>query len=364
MKKSGIRKWRGLLLVCLVLLGEMLLVKMKKKNLQLFTQNLPECVETTAVSPANLYQCHASAWFGSKDGKLYFYTEKELGGDWSDYSQRLWELDRDGIRKLPGFSLKGGSVPFSVDGKLFYTVESKKEDGNTLFSYQLETAEETRLYESDAGVCHTPISVEDDGSFTLPMRVSSMLLCVRPNGACSLSAEAKEYQMGDAVYYLEKDGAYMHVFRREAGGEAEQMGLSQYASDCYLIPYQDKLLVWSDSDTTPLYWIDKTGNITAPLKIEGLRVYSTITTHGDFVYVSFIRYKEYGEIGMRRFEEDTVEGTYQISFADGTVTKLNDWIFDGMYCFDDTGIYCCTSKSELYFMDFSGNVLPILAEKP
>ena len=63
---------------------------------------------------------------------------------------------------------------------------------------------------------------------------------------------------------------------------------------------------------------------------------------------------------MRRFENDTEEGTWRIDLKDGTKEKINDYIFCGMYTFDDTCIYCCDEDENIYRMELDGEVSPIL----
>lgn len=49
-----------------------------------------------------------------------------------------------------------------------------------------------------------------------------------------------------------------------------------------------------------------------------------------------------------------------IDLKDGTKEKINDYIFCGMYNFDDTCIYCCDEDGNIYRMELDGEVSPIL----
>ena len=83
---------------------------------------------------------------------------------------------------------------------------------------------------------------------------------------------------------------------------------------------------------------------------------------GDAVYLSVLRYEKYSEIGMKRFENDTEEGTYRINLNDGTTVKVSNQIYDGLYCFDQVCLYACDENCNIYQLDLDGKQTAILLE--
>ena len=132
------------------------------------------------------------------------------------------------------------------------------------------------------------------------------------------------------------------------------------ASTRAIIPCAGGLLIHNDRLSTMLYYICDDGEMTLLFSLPCLASQSSVQTCGSTVYLSVKRYVSLGEIGMRRLENDTEEGTWRIDLKDGTKEKINDYIFCGMYNFDDTCIYCCDEDGNIYRMELDGEVSPIL----
>ena len=64
-----------------------------------------------------------------------------------------------------------------------------------------------------------------------------------------------------------------------------------------------------------------------------------------------------GWSAMVGFENDNVKGTYRINLDDYSMEKISDMIFDGMFIFDDAGIFACDENNKVYKLDFDGNVI-------
>lgn len=80
----------------------------------------------------------------------------------------------------------------------------------------------------------------------------------------------------------------------------------------------------------------------------------------DKLYYYVERYEKYGILGMTRFENDEIEGTFIINLKDLSVEKVSDKIYNGLYIFDDTGIYACDDKCNIVKLDFDGKMVGTL----
>ena len=74
-----------------------------------------------------------------------------------------------------------------------------------------------------------------------------------------------------------------------------------------------------------LYYICDDGEMTLLFSLPCLASQSSVQTCGSTVYLSVKRYVSLGEIGMRRLENDTEEGTWRIDLKDGTKEKMKAW---------------------------------------
>ena len=68
------------------------------------------------------------------------------------------------------------------------------------------------------------------------------------------------------------------------------------------------------------------------------------------------------EIGFKRSENDEMEGLYRINLLDGNIVKISDLFFDGLYIFDDTGIFACDEYCSIFKLGFDGEVIDTLLE--
>lgn len=111
-----------------------------------------------------------------------------------------------------------------------------------------------------------------------------------------------------------------------------------------------------------LYLIDTEGTIVQLFDVQCIDHESAITVLNDSVYLSFLRYEDVSEDlkGLKRFENDSMEGTYRISLVNYGVEKLNDTIYDGLYAFGDGYIYACDDTGSIFRLNADGTVKDVL----
>jgi hypothetical protein len=191
-------------------------------------------------------------------------------------------------------------------------------------------------------------------------------LLVKEGNARVVSNALRPYYLGEKEYVLNYEPGYDPcLLMRERGGEWQDTGLD-CGNKCTLISTQYGLVVhcsgYSKGGKQHLYLIQPTGEAVELLSFPCLYSVSAINIFEDKLYYSIQRYEKYGEIGMTRYEDDEVEGTYIINLTDLSAEKISDMIFDGLYIFDNSGIYACDEHCSVYKLDFDGNVIDTLIE--
>ena len=166
----------------------------------------------------------------------------------------------------------------------------------------------------------------------------------------------ESFHMNGCTYMLEgRLGDYQVVFLDQSG-EYHSLEEEIPYGDKSIIPCDQGLLVHNEGQGDLLYLIEKaSGEVIELFTVECMDSISAVNVHGDYAYLSFKRYEKHGEIGMLSYENDTLEGTYRISLTDYSVEKISDDIYNGLFIFDDNGIYACNIDTEIYKLDFDGN---------
>ena len=164
------------------------------------------------------------------------------------------------------------------------------------------------------------------------------------------------FQLGDRTYMLQDGFNDNHVVDYDQSGQVHSLEEDIPWGYKSLIPCDQGLLVHNEEQGDLLYLIEKeSGEVIELFTVECMTSISAVNVHGDYAYLSFKRYEKHGEIGMLSYKNDTLEGTYRISLIDYSAEKISDDIYNGLFIFDDTGIYACNIDTEIYKLDFDGN---------
>lgn len=331
--------------------------------------NVPGDVVEIGDHPANNRQYRATVWMGVHANELYFYTRTELLVNRTKYGGKLCIFKDETACNISRLSYDTNNVRImGQSGKYLYYWANKQENNYSLYCYDLSTNTKQAIYRGDPhgrktsyfaedGTCYFPLDVEHPEDVPQFVHVSGTEVLE----VCPLT---KGYPLGDRTYEVVAgygDVEAERIFCKDRDGITTELTFEKCrASTRAIIPCAGGLLIHNDRLSTMLYYICDDGEMTLLFSLPCLASQSSVQTCGSTVYLSVKRYVSLGEIGMRRLENDTEEGTWRIDLKDGTKEKINDYIFCGMYNFDDTCIYCCDEDGNIYRMELDGEVSPIL----
>ena len=319
-------------------------------------------VHNEGIHLANQKQFNASVLLFSFDDMLYFVPHSGTVLDQSSYDCCLSVFSDATAKKL--FSIgrnRYGKIVIlgSSSHYLYYYICGDSQSNDLLYCYDIAKQHKSLLYSGHIYSWYHFYST-NNGELFIKLREYSadrqpQFLHIMNDRLIDIVSSIETYRIGNETYWLQ-DGT---VYRQDQDSiTTELIGITRNASRYVMIPCEQGLLIHCfDSEEDILYLIDTNGNLHEIFKAECLRAYSAVTVCGDYAYLSLRRYKEFGEIGMRRFENDTVEGLYRISLNSYCSEKISDKIFDGLYNFDDTCLWACDNNCNIFQLDLDGTVL-------
>lgn len=300
--------------------------------------------------PANSRQYEASVQMGVFDRCLYFTPEASSGNE-----ARLLYVLKDG--KMEQVTQLSQDVMAMGDGYVYYS-DVNGDAGWGLNCYAIAANKAERLMPMERYVRGNSMDwrtsyLAEDGTYCFYTDDSCYPITGTRVGKPAQGPET--YTMGDYSYYVEG-----RTLMRKRADETPQ-SLSAYVPDGVksMIPCQGGLLIHNAYSGNLLYFIEETsGEIVELFSVPCIYAVSAVNVHGKDVYLSFKRFEKEGLFGgYERFPNDTLEGTYRISLEDGSAEKISDEIYDGLFIFDDTGIYACNEDCHIYKLGFDGNVI-------
>ncbi len=346
----------------------------------------PVTIQPTGTHPANNRQYGASVWMDVCDGNLVFFPNPSNDGSLfaTPYRGNLLEYSANGVNRLHSLN-KGKSLNIlgSFDGFLYYRVDVTGSYNYDLYCHNLNTGEDIRLFprEEDKNL-QPPIDTNvmnasgvfyaEDGSvfFQLFPEHNKEILYVHVKGDTVLGVETltQGYPLGDRVYYVVNGYADFppRICYTEGDGVLKEIPLDKTAQDRAIIPTEHGLLIHNIRERSTsacfLYFIDTNYELHKLFSCEAMESTTAVTVWGDYAFFSILRYEGYQKDGilLRRFENDTVEGTYRINLDDYSTEKISDKMYDGLYNFDDNHLYACDRNCSIYQLDFDGNVVDTL----
>lgn len=370
------RKRKIILLIVLytlgLVIGATMIVKLffiHPKSVTLL--NCPTEISCIGSHPGNYRQREANVWLGCYDGKLYYYGGNKGDSDETKYDDSLCVFEEGTLVELVHLPSRGKNtvkIIGIIDHYLYYRECTNSDyDNQKLYYFDLETNKESLIFCGHLFI-NTSMYFADDGSVYVPLFPNSgepvQYLHVLGGDVLGIESLTEGYPLGDSIYFVTKEYSGVQVERimqtdLEGNIILEEVPLGQ-AYNRSVIPYDDGLLIHNEQLGSLLYQINGDGAVTELFSIPCLSSQSAVNIHGTDAYISVLRYEKYGEKGMLRYENDSLEGTYRISLLDGSVEKINDLCFDGIYNFDDTCFYCCDKDGNIYRMEFDGTTSPVL----
>lgn len=327
-------------------------------------------VKATGDHPANNRQYNASVWMGVFDNQLYIYPHRPEGSKITKYQNWLCRFDNGTLQRiyrLHDNKLTSDRIFAMIEDSVIYLhfSNSVSADDNSIHCFHVRTnTDQVLLSKPNNGLSQfeTAFFDGDDLYCPLPLEQNAppSFLRVHDGKAGELTTDIKGYRLGDAEYFIPEDGfpGYPSKVMCRKGDELQEVKLGA-ADSRSLIPTECGLLVHNDGGEDLLYLIEESGEVKELFRVFCLRSQSAITVHGSDAYLSVKRYQEWGplQIGFVRTENDEAEGTYRISLQNGSVEKISGSIYDGLFIFDESGMYACDELCSIYKLDFDGNVI-------
>ena len=331
----------------------------------------PIFLDPYAESHEIVIQDQAKLWLGCWEGALYVYPVFHPHS-FGTAAQYLSRLEPGKLRKICKLSVAGETnsdvttIAGQIGRELYFF--SSADQMNSLYKMDLGSGKSELVWSGQQSIFRRDIRVEgselwlrlfDDG-------IQGDYLLVREGNARVVSNALRPYYLGEKEYVLNYEPGYDPcLLMRERGGEWQDTGLD-CGNKCTLISTQYGLVVhcsgYSKGGKQHLYLIQPTGEAVELLSFPCLYSVSAINIFDEKLYYSMKRYEKYGEIGMTRYENDEVEGSYIINLTDLSAEKVSNMIFDGLYIFDDSGIIACDENCNIYKLDYKGNVIDVLLE--
>ena len=279
-------------------------------------------------------------------------------------------MNSDSLTRIGNLSFEGETdsdlsrIAGQLDGKIYYF--STADDMKSLYMMDIETGITKKIWEGDHSLFrHNIIADRDELWIRLfDYGLQGDYLLVKGGNAQVISNVIKTYAFGTREYVLDYGkGVNPRLMYRENGEEWQDMCL-RCGQDCSLIDTPYGLVIHNKGhnfyDEQILYLIQNNGEVTELLRFPSLYSKSALNISGEMLYFSVMRYADYGQIGMKRFKDDEVEGTYIINLKTLDVKKVSDMIFDGLYIFDDSSIIASDDHCNVYKLSFDGDVLETL----
>lgn len=282
----------------------------------------------------------ASVWMGVYNDELYFCPFEGRYQGW------LCKFDNAGVQKI--YNLKTTRIVFGmIDSDLYFIKKGGKEYIITCYDFI-----ENMTYEIYYGEVNFFLPVQITGqSIYIPLGYDQHLrndppkyIQIKDKSVIGITTEINGEPIENMVFYkrIEFPSSVISNFERSVIS-------TEYGTVIHKQGSEDMLCL-----------IDRDNQIVSLFSVPCLHAVSAVTIVDDVVYLSFLRYEKYGEIGMKRFDNDTMEGTYRISLKNYSVEKLNDNIYDGLYYFGGDYLYACNRDGCMYRLNLDGSVKDVL----
>ncbi len=321
-----------------------------------------------AVYPANYNQHQASAWLGVYNQQLYFYPHCHYASKKTVYDGWLCALKSSGIVKL--CELGNGAEVHIIGSSgrfLYYWVYNAMGEGDCLNCYDMEEQQEKVIYTGKACRMKTTV-LEENGSLYIPLYVREQnaqpqYLHVTDGQVLSITDEQMTYQSGNLEYYTTAyyQDAVERVITVDQHDALHELALGP-ARRRTVLPCEQGFIVHNEGYSQLLYYVSPSKEMATLFEIPCMCSDSAVTMLENHIYLSFRRYEGYDDISLRRFENDTLEGTYMIDLENDSVTKISDNIYTGMYYFGGKQIYAIDDYCRIDVLNLQGEVISTIFE--
>lgn len=320
---------------------------------------------------SNQHQHERDTWLGVYDGQLYYYANCPDSTLETEYDRWLCAVEDGRLTKLFRPNRDGYMFIVGQQGRWLYYwgvhgPYDKPGDPYTLLCYDLAARQEFTICTAQLDPADLAIFAPD-GTLYVPLEMAQgdkVRQYLHVSGAQLLGVTTDVpagYALGDVTYAATqgREPLAARIIATGADGAAQEIAMP-YARIRCLLPAGDGLLV-HNIDGGSLYRIAPDHSVTPLFEFPCMTCDTAIAIVGDDVYLSLKRYEGWGESGkgLRRYENDTLEGTWRISLTDFSAVKISDTIYNGLYCFGDV-LLACDESCSVYRLHPDGSAQPLI----
>jgi len=306
-------------------------------------------IHADGVQRANMHQDEAYVKMMAVNDKLYFYIESwwEKHGLRRKFNRKLCEIGNGEIQSVADFG-----VVYGYDQRYIYA-----HIDNELVAFDMQTNTQRSLTTCSQSLYDPLVFIDSDWTLRVKLVTQEEFYYEIKDGKLLNTHLAddlyEEYELSGKTYAVSGD---------TGGVFCQGEDITKYLGSAYyraLVPYQDGLLLMNNGSQNLVYYIESDGTISSLFpEIPCKSTLSCINFYENYIFVSFLRRGELTNYEtFEYYENDTLSGTYRIDMTDRSVKKISDNIYNGMYIFDDSGIYACNRDGDIHHLDFDGNVV-------
>lgn len=312
----------------------------------------PIFIHQTVMTNNNMHQNNANVDIFQVNGTLYYLIKNwpESLGRRSRFSDKLCTIENGRIRVL-----QKASMGYGNDDRFVYYKYN-----NQLMAYDAQSEKTLRLTKLPE-LARYDVGPQSNGSLAFFAADTDTECFSVKDGAIveqqDVMAIPNQYVLGGKQYTVRNGHVYCQ---------------GEDISDCFgdasfraLVPYQEGLLLINDGYGNLVYYIRDDGLILDVFpKFTCFSSESCINFYEHYIFVSFMRWEDWDELGLgiKRFEDDQLAGTYRIDIRDFSIEKISDKSYSGMYIFDDSGIYTCDLNGDISKISFNGEELLLIVD--
>ena len=362
--KSSTKEW--IQLIALLVLSALIIFLLFGTRITVTKK--PVIVNDADFCPANCQQNFSKVWLGVFDQQLYFVSSASAL-DGTKYYEKLCVFENGSIERL----IKMQKPIAFVAGDVYYVEHNNNNKIDWLCYYNVVTGDTGRLY-SAYSICEVPVIPDTEGSFYVQAfeepedyyAENYKLIWINNRRVLDTVTPVSTQQGSPFYYLLNTPFKYFYTLWVVKDNNAPTL-LDDSLNGC--IPISSGVILHEaggsgvDGDLFQVRMIDEDGQLLDLIQIDAQNTKASITIYGSKLYYSVRRCKPFGSFGDGKPDypkDDELSGTYLYSLTDGSMKKINDHSYLGMYVFDDSGIYVTDEHGSIYLMDFDGMVIDTL----
>lgn len=352
----------GMMLVVLVLIVFLRPFKsLSPKQVRVISEDIR--VNPSGEHLSNHFQQNASVWLNVIENRLYCVPQSKTSANKCIFDNSLIVFKNGTAQKIHDLQENTDNIVIVGEANEYLYYWGSVSD---LYCCNCLTKEDYLLY---SGLIEVSSSIwySADGSLFIPLRPTfqeqAQFLHVSGTDVLGQELQNAGLSCGDYTYHVvyEYGDDVERIIRTDKEGNEDTLHFNR-AMHRYMIPVENGILVHNVGSSDMLYLIESDGCVQLLFSLPCISSRSCVTVIGNKVLLSVLRFEKYGEIGMKRFENDTEEGTYCIDLAENTVTKISSNIYDGMYNFDDSCIFACDDNCNIYKLDPNGKLEHVIMQ--